>query len=115
MISGGRDYRRAQRQAMGTGLLVALAIAVTALLIGNAVIGLGNTARIDRLSARLTTTVSASARARVVTVTQRCELTLHIAHVLARGKMGDAAWFRESYDGCEKQLAAVRLIAAHAP
>jgi hypothetical protein len=109
------DYRRAQRHAMATGILVALAVAVTALLIVTAVIGLRNTARIEQLNVRLTTTVSASAHARVTTVEQRCELTLHLVRLLAAGRMPETAWFQSSYAGCEKQLVQVRGIAAHAP
>jgi hypothetical protein len=108
---------------MGTGLLVALAVAVTVGLIGNAVIGLRNTARIDQLNTQLTRTVSASARTRITTVQQRCDLTDHIYNWTLKAHVGptpsevkaSVEWFLSSYEGCEKQLQTVERIARAAP
>jgi hypothetical protein len=56
-----------------------------------------------------------STETRIVTVTQRCQLTKLILDVLVRQDPVVAGAFQASYAGCEKQLAEVKSINAHAP
>lgn len=55
-----------------------------------------------------------SAKARITTVTQRCELTKLILNVLVKDDQRRAPAFERSYKGCEKQLVEVKQIAAKA-
>jgi hypothetical protein len=51
---------------------------------------------------------------RVITVEQRCELTMNIKEVLARDDPKRVKVFEKSYESCEKQLKKVKKIAKKA-
>jgi hypothetical protein len=55
-----------------------------------------------------------SAKTRITTVSQRCDLTHKITQVLVKDDPKRVHAFQVSYHGCIKQLAEVKHIAAHA-
>lgn len=68
------------------------------------------------LQRELAATVGASAKTRVNTVQQRCDLTgLIIGFVRKADPSADLSAFEASYDKCEQQLVTVKQIAARAP
>ena len=84
-------------------LLVVLMIAVGVL----SIVLAKNTAS-DATARQLQRGQMQSAKSRVTTVSQRCELTLHGLKVAARADPAEVPWYRGSLEGCEKQLIAVR-------
>jgi hypothetical protein len=67
-----------------------------------------------RLAVANSVTTYESAKARVITVTQRCELTGLILGVVIRDDHRRAGPFEKSLAGCEHQLKEVKAIAERA-
>lgn len=96
--------------------LAALVDQYVALFVVVGLIGLtGLGLAVDHLANRLSQTERESTQQRVVTVTQRCDLTDKILEVLVKDDPTRVAAFHVSYAACEKQLRIVKRIAAHAP
>ena len=89
-------------------LIVLLVVAIA----GSSYLGLRAYGAVQRLQSEQASVVQQSAATRVVTVSQRCELTTFVLGEARRPEV--VAKLRKSHAACERQLAAVKKINAQA-